>query len=80
LVLLDRGEQDDKLIAVQKGSKLSHINDIKTLKSEYKGTTEIIKTWFDNYKGPNKMEAKGFGNREQAMEILNTSIAAYDKK
>jgi hypothetical protein len=26
------------------------------------------------------MEAKGFGNREQAMEILNTSIAAYDKK
>lgn len=80
LVLLDRGEQDDKLIAVQKGSKFSHINDIETLKSEYSGITEIIEMWFTNYKGPNKMESKGFANREQAMEILNTSIAAYDKK
>ena len=80
LVLLDRGEQDDKLIAVQKGSKLSHINDIETLKSEYKGITEIIEMWFSNYKGPNKMVSKGFANREQAMEILNTSISAYNKK
>lgn len=80
LVLLDRSEQDDKLIAIQKGSKLSHINDLEMLKSEYNGITEIIETWFSNYKGPNKMEAKGFGNRDQAMELLGKSIAAFNKK
>lgn len=80
LYLLDRGEQDDKLIAVMEGTPLYHINDIEELKQEYEGITNIIETWFSNYKGIGKMKANGFGEKEKAKEILINSIKAYKAK
>lgn len=78
LYLLDSGEQDDKLIAVSMNSPMKSINSIEELDSNYNGASEIIKLWFENYKGPGKMESKGFGSREEAIKILNTSITEYE--
>ena len=77
LFLLDRGEQDDKLIAVSIDSPLFETNEISELDSNYNKVSEIIELWFTNYKGPNKMVSKGYGNKTEALEILESAIEEY---
>ena len=79
LKLLDRGEQDDKLIAVIADTPLFGVNSIEDLKTNYPGAAEIIQWWFTNYKGPGMMESKGFAEREEAMQVLETAIGEYRK-
>jgi inorganic pyrophosphatase len=79
LALLDRGEQDDKLIAVLPNSKFGHLKTIGELHSEFSGLTNIIETWFQNYKGPGKMKTEGFLDNEEAMKVLRKSIKEYKK-
>ena len=77
LELVDRGEQDDKLIAVMKNTPFYEVNNIKELNENYKGVLDIVSTWFANYKGPGKMELKRVAEKERALEILEASIKAY---
>lgn len=77
LYLVDRGEQDDKLIAVMDNSPLYVINSITELDEKYKGITNIIQIWFTNYKGPGKLISNGYGEKSMANEILNDAIKAY---
>ena len=77
LFLLDRGEQDDKLIAVLADTPLYGINSISELNQNYVGIAEILQLWFSNYKGPGKMESKGFGEKDIAMDIRRTAIKEY---
>jgi len=77
LFLTDRGEEDDKLIAVSNNSPLHDINDLVDLNKNYNGISEIIKLWFTNYKGPNKMVSKGFGSKKIAEDILRDAINEY---
>jgi len=77
LYLQDRGEQDDKLIAVSSDSPLYGVNSIDELNNNYKGVIEIMQLWFTNYKGAGKMEFKGFGNKKVALEILKNAINDY---
>tara|TARA_B100000809_G_scaffold139329_1_gene136951 strand:- start:3413 stop:4096 length:684 start_codon:yes stop_codon:yes gene_type:complete len=80
LKLLDRGEQDDKLIAVVEGSPFFKINSLAELDSNFNGTTTILETFFANYKGPEKMEPLGWENEIESKKILNFSIEEYKKK
>ena len=77
LYLQDRGEQDDKLIAVSSGSPMYGVNSIDDLNNDYKGITEIIQIWFTNYKGPGKIVSKGYENKEVAIDILAKAIEEY---
>ena len=77
LNLEDRGENDDKIIGVSVNSELFRVNDIEDLKENYNGVTEIIETWFTNYKGKNIVTTKGFKSRTEAIEILEKSLEAY---
>lgn len=78
LLLKDRGEQDDKLIAVQVGTSFyENLNDIDELQEKYNGVAEIIEFWFANYKGPGKMKAMGFDDKAAALKILESAIKAY---
>lgn len=80
LKLLDRGEQDDKLIAVVEGSPFFEINNLQELESNFKGTSTIIEIFFANYKGPGKMEPLGWANEIESKKILDFSIEEYKKK
>ena len=80
LKLIDKGEQDDKLIAVQDGTPLYTANSIEELNRKFAGTTEIVEIWFANYKGPGKIKSMGYGNEKEARRILQTSIEAYHQK
>ncbi len=77
LRLLDGGEQDDKLIAVQSDSPFYHVNSIEELAESYNGVTEIVETWFTNYKGPGKLISNGYAGLEAANQILEAAISAY---
>jgi len=77
LELLDRGEQDDKLIAVMKGTPFYDVDNIDELNENFNGALGIVTTWFSNYKGLGKMELQKVAEKQRAIEILNASIKAY---
>ena len=77
LYLLDSGEQDYKLIAVSPESLLFDVDDIEDLYKEYPGVTDILKTWFTSYKGRGIAISKGFGNKKEALGILDKAIESY---
>ena len=77
LKLLDRGEHDDKLIAVMAGTPFAEVDSIATLDRNFPGVTTIIQTWFANYKGRGKMKASGFEERLQAERVFKTATRAY---
>lgn len=76
LKLLDRGEADDKIIAVPVDAALNTI----TLSSDNKLPESIkttIKNWFLSYKGKGKME---FSKWEEDPKLVDTSIKGWVKK
>lgn len=70
LRLLDGGERDDKILAVQENGPLSEVRDLATLDANYRGARDIIETWFTNYKGPGRMTSEGFGDVEEAVSVV----------
>ena len=58
LELLDRGKQDDKLIAVSEDAWFAEVHDLEELLNPFPGIMEILKTWLMNYQGAGKMEFK----------------------
>jgi inorganic pyrophosphatase len=77
LALRDRGEVDDKLIAVFEDSPMAGINSIEALESQYPGAAELVETWFTNYKGPGKIESLGYQSREASVTMLRAAAASY---
>jgi len=77
LYLSDRGEQDDKLIAVAKDSPLYEVDSIAQLNANYQGITDIITLWFTNYKGPDQVVSTGYGDKSEAEKILQAAISQY---
>ena len=77
LYLTDTGEQDDKLIGVHSNSLFYGVDNISELEIEYEGISEILTLWFTNYKGPDRIESSGFGDRDKAIEILRSAIEGY---
>jgi len=79
LKLLDNGEQDYKLIAVQLNSPLKKSNSLKELDEQFPGIKEILEQWFANYKGNGKMKSNGFRNLEEAEKILKEASEQFEK-
>ena len=79
LKLLDNGEQDDKLIAVQMNSPLNKSNSLKELGEQFPGIKEILEQWFANYKGNEKIQSNGFRNLEEAEKILQEASEQFEK-
>ena len=80
LYLLDRGEQDDKLIALPQSDPVMQAESLKQLDEQYPGVLSIIETWFIRYKGPGKMKSGGYGNIKAAMEILHKAIRDFERE
>lgn len=52
LVMIDNGEQDDKLLAVLSDDTLyKDVQSLADLNQQFPGITSIIETWFRHYKG-----------------------------
>ena len=78
LKFVDRGEEDDKLLAVLADDPLSRAKDIKDLeKGEFVNVATIVSLWFESYKGAGVMMSKGMGDSVEARARLEAAIAAY---
>jgi inorganic pyrophosphatase len=73
----DSGKRDDKLIAVVDNTNFASITDIAELDAKYPGVTEILDTWFYNYKGPGQMIFKGFGDAAQGKASLAEAAKSF---
>ena len=78
--MTDRGEQDDKLIAVDTNSWFDGIHNYESFHSEYPGIAEILTTWLRYYKGDGIVEILGIGDEKEAESILQASIRAYQSQ
>ena len=75
--MIDRGEADDKIIAVaETDPSVSHISDVKDL-PDY--LIAELKHFFENYKTleNKKVVVDEFRHKEEAHKIINTSIEFY---
>lgn len=70
LHLLDRGEKDDKFIAVLPDGVFSDIHSLSQLNASYPGITDIIETWFTHYKGDGVCQALGYDDVTNALKTL----------
>lgn len=78
LRLLDDGERDDKVLAVQTSGPFSDVVDLEGLESRYPGTRLILETWFTNYKGPGRVTSVGFGDAAAAMAVVQEASRYYE--
>ena len=67
---------DQKLIAVTDGSPMRTAASLADLNSSYPGVTDIVKIWFENYKGPGAMMFEGWGEAAEAKALAN-SVPAF---
>lgn len=75
--MVDRGEADDKIIAVaEEDPSVSHLNDVKDLPDYLRAE---LKHFFENYKTleNKKVVVDEFLPHEKAVKIIETSIAYY---
>lgn len=77
LLLLDDGERDDKVLAVQTSGPLSDAADLADLRRRYPGVAAIIETWFTHYKGPGRLTSRGLAGRAEALRIIEEASAHY---
>lgn len=82
LHLSDRGETDDKIIAVPAEAELRTINcsTLKCMKDNYPAALSIIQDWFSSYKGPGKMEFLGWADENEAMSEIKKWSVSDEKK
>jgi inorganic pyrophosphatase len=77
--MIDRGEADDKIIAVaEQDASVSHIEDVDHLPEFFRVE---LKHFFENYKvlENKKVVVDEFQSKEKAMEIVLQSIEFYKK-
>ena len=78
LRLVDRGERDDKIIAVQLAGPLSGVHDLAELDASYPGVTAILELWFTRYKGADVLlESDGWGDAAEAAAVIDAALAAW---
>jgi len=73
----DDGELDVKLVAVRENTPFAEVASIAELQEKFPGVTTIVETWFGNYKGPGVIKTEGFGDVDEATNILNGAVADY---
>lgn len=79
LQMLDDGERDDKIVAVQTTGPLSDARTLESLDTRYPGVREIVETWFSSYKGPGRMQAEGWAEAETARATVQQASRYYQQ-
>jgi inorganic pyrophosphatase len=62
---------DDKLLAVTDNTPLAGATSLANLNTDFAGVTDIVKIWFENYKGPGAMTFEGWGEAAEANTMAN---------
>jgi inorganic pyrophosphatase len=75
---IDSGENDLKIIAINlKDTTFKNINSLEDIELQYPGIVEIIKIWFTNYKGKDKVFYEKTLDVESTVRIINKSNKSF---
>lgn len=77
--LLDRAEQDDKILAVMPGTVFERSTDIVLLERHFPGVTDILRIWFDNYSGES-ISYLGLGPRASAHRLIDETSKEFERR
>jgi|GEM_PF-404284 len=77
LKLLDRGEQDDKVIAVLENSVFADVNTLAELNDKFPGVVTLLEVWFSHYKGEGKMVLQAIVDEKEALKVIVAAEQAY---
>lgn len=66
----ERGETDTKVVAILPNGPFQGIHKISELLMHYPGAVEIIRLWFEGYKGPGSFLFQGYADRDEAIEFV----------
>lgn len=75
--MLDDGEQDDKLIAIDPGSWFYDIHTLSDLEISYPGVTQILAIWLENYKGGNRVQVLEIGDKSEADALIKRAVEGH---
>ncbi|MBW2382481.1 MAG: inorganic diphosphatase [Deltaproteobacteria bacterium] len=76
--VVDRMEQDDKVLAVMEGPTLKDVFDIESLRRRYPGSDEILSLWWANAHGKrSKVNLIGTGSRGQAVSVIDYAAESW---
>ena len=76
--VVDRMEQDDKILAVMDGETLKGVYDIETLNAKYPGAGDILGIWWSNAHGKrSKVNLMGTGSRGQATSVIDYASESW---
>jgi inorganic pyrophosphatase len=78
--MIDRGEGDDKLIAVDPNGWFGGIHTIAELETQYPGVLTILKTFLTNYKGPGYVEILGVAEADRALGMFLQSAHDFERQ
>ncbi len=80
LRLLDRGERDDKVLAVDPQGPFAAITDLDGLEQRFPGVRLIVQTFFSSYKGAGKMKSGGWAPAAAAWKLIDLASVSFEKK
>jgi len=76
--LLDKGEQDDKIIAIPLDGPFSKVNNLGEMMRKFPGTIQIVRYWFTGYKA-GKMHFMGYMKRKKAEKLVEKAHKSWKK-
>lgn len=78
--VIDRMEQDDKILAIEAGSTFTGVTDIESLDDRYPGVSEILRLWFAHAHGTSEVQMMGTGSRNQANAVVDYAAESFKKR
>jgi inorganic pyrophosphatase len=66
----ERGEIDTKIIATLAGGPFGDVNDMSDILVNYPGAIEIVRLWFEGYKGPGSFLFEGYATQAEAVAFV----------
>ena len=75
---IDSGEGDDKIVAITPASPLySSVSTAADLERHAPKASEILRTWYQNYKGPGVMACQPFADEHEAARYIDEASGRY---
>jgi inorganic pyrophosphatase len=75
--MIDGGEQDDKLIAIDPDSWFYSVETVEQLTTQFPGIIDILTVWLANYKGEGVIEIESVKEYNEAFDILMKAVDSF---
>lgn len=75
----ERGEQDTKIVGILPNGPFAHFNDLSEMLMQLPGAIEILRLWFEGYKGPGSFLFQGYANHQEAIAFIEAHYQDWKK-